>query len=50
MTEQAQQLKVAVAQAAARPFDREGMVEKVLRMTKEAAHSGAGLVVEASPF
>ena len=39
------QVKVAVAQAAARPFDREGMVEKVLEMSHEAAAEGARLIL-----
>jgi nitrilase len=38
-------VKVAVAQAAALPFHREGMVEKVVGMTREARDAGASLVL-----
>jgi nitrilase len=45
MTENADQVRVAVVQAAARPFDKEGMIDKVLEMTKEAGTAGAKLVL-----
>ena len=46
MTEPAvRTVTVAVVQAAARPFDREGAVAEVCRRTAEAAARGAGLVL-----
>jgi len=45
MTENTDQVKVAVVQAAARPFDKEGMVDRVLTMTKEAGEAGAKLIL-----
>jgi nitrilase len=38
-------VKAAVVQASPLYFDREGSVEKVIRMTREAASAGAGLVL-----
>jgi len=38
-------VKVAVVQASPLFFDREGSVDKVIRMTREAAEAGAGLVL-----
>lgn len=45
MTERSEQVKVAVVQASPLFFDREGSVEKVIRMTQEAAAEGAKLVL-----
>jgi nitrilase len=45
MTEKTDQVKVAVVQAAGRPFDKEGMMDKVLTLTKEAGEGGAQLIL-----
>ena len=45
MTERSEQVKVAVVQASPLFFDREGSVEKVIRMTQEAAAEGTKLVL-----
>lgn len=45
MTERSEQVKVAVVQASPLFFDREGSVEKVIRMTQEAAAEGAKLIL-----
>ena len=45
MTSQPDSVRVAVIQAAPLPFDREGTVEKVLRITGEAGANGAKLAL-----
>ena len=45
MSVSSDKVKVAVVQASPRYFDREGSVEKVIRMTREASEAGAGLVL-----
>ncbi|MGW8265163.1 MAG: carbon-nitrogen hydrolase family protein [Longimicrobiales bacterium] len=45
MSQTPDSVKAAVVQASPLYFDREGSVDKVIRLTREAASSGAGLVL-----
>ena len=50
MSDDANSVRAAVVQASPLFFDREGSIDKVIRMTREAAESGAGLVLFPEAF
>ena len=50
MSDDASSVRAAVVQASPLFFDREGSIDKVIRMTREAAEAGAGLVLFPEAF